>query len=83
MWVCYLIEERVISSSNSSPMGLSVYVHLYYWFDVVTRKLSALDDPNTNLDIARKQRGREAAQLTGNKNIWVSFILCSQRKSFV
>lgn len=69
MWVCYLIKEWVISSSNSSPMGLSIYVHLYYWFDVVTRKLPTLDDPNTNLCIAWKQRGKEAA-LTRNKNIW-------------
>lgn len=47
----YLIKEWVVSPPNPSPVGVSTYVHLNHWFDVVARQLTALDDPNTNLDI--------------------------------
>lgn len=47
----YLIKERVISSSYSSPVRLSTNIHFHHWLDVVARQLSPLDNPNTNLDI--------------------------------
>ena len=67
---CYLIEERVISSSYSSPVSLSACVHLDHRLDVVAGQLSSLDNPNADLDIARISKG---AEQTEQPFIWVFF----------
>lgn len=69
-WTHYLIEERVISSSDSSPVGLSTNMHLHHWFDVVARQLSTLDNPNANLDIASNS---EAAEQTVRQFVWIIY----------
>lgn len=66
----YLVKEWVISPSNSRPVGLSAYVHLNHWLDVVARQLAALDDTNTNLEIAIKS---EAAEQTARQFMWLLF----------
>lgn len=53
----YLIKERAISSSYSSPLGMSTYIHLNHWLDVVARQLSTLDNSNANLDNHKQQWG--------------------------
>lgn len=45
----YLIKERVVSPLDPGPVGLSTHMDLHYGFDVVSRQLTGLDDPNTNL----------------------------------
>lgn len=59
LWTHYLVKKGVISSSNSGPVGLSAYIHLNHWLDVVARQLSTLDNPNTNLHIASNSEAAE------------------------
>lgn len=69
-WTHYLVKEGVISSSDSSPVGLSTNIHLHHWFDVVARQLSTLDNSNANLDIASDS---EAAEQTVRQFIWIVY----------
>lgn len=45
----YLIKERVVPPLDPGPVGLSTHMDLHHGFDVVSRQLTGLDDPNTNL----------------------------------
>lgn len=69
-WSQYLIKERVISSSDSSPVAVFTHIHLNHWLDVVARQLSALNNPNTNLDI---ESNSEAAEQTVTQFIRILF----------
>lgn len=78
-WTYYLIKVWIISSPYSSSVSLAASIHLHHRFDVVPRQLSALDDPNANLNIVSK---REAAKPTLRSSIWKIFVpyscLCLQ-----
>lgn len=47
-------------------MCLSTYVHFNYWFDVVARQLSALDDSDSNLVIAINETAEQWYNLPGS-----------------
>lgn len=50
MCVCeHLIKEGVVSLLDPRPVRLSTHVDLHHWFDVVSRKLSGLDDSDSDL----------------------------------
>ena len=51
----HLVKVGIISSSDSCPVGLSTHIHLHHRPDVIARKLSTLDNPDTNLDVAERQ----------------------------
>lgn len=58
----YLIKERVVPPLDPGPVGLSTHMDLHHRFDVVSRQLTGLDDPNTNLRGGKKKKKR-AVQL--------------------
>lgn len=47
--VSCLIEERVVSSPDSGPVGLSANIHFHHWLYVVAWQLTTLDNTNSNL----------------------------------
>lgn len=51
----YLIKERVVPPLDPGPVGLSTHMDLHHRFDVVSRQLTGLDDPNTNLRGGKKK----------------------------
>lgn len=53
--LAYLIKERVVPPLDPGPVGLAAHMDLHYGFDVVSRQLTGLNDPNTNL----RERGRK------------------------
>lgn len=65
-----LVEERVISSSDSGPVRLSTYIHLNHWLDVVARQLSTLDNPDTDLNIERRSEAAEPTVRTFTRLIY-------------
>lgn len=60
----YLIKERVVPPLDPGPVGLSTHMDLHHGFDVVSRQLTGLDDPNTNL---RKKKEKKKDQLSQNQ----------------
>lgn len=51
LWTLYLIKKRVVSSSNSRPVGLSTHIYFHHGLYVVTRELTGLNNSNANLEI--------------------------------
>lgn len=47
----YLIKEGVVPPLDPGPVSLSTHVNLHDRFDVVSRQLTGLNDPNPNLRI--------------------------------
>lgn len=75
----YLIKEGVVSSPDSSPVGLAIQVHLNHWFDVVARQLAALYDAYTNLDV---RRAPSYQLITATTQTWTLTVTILQLRSF-
>lgn len=68
----YLIKEGVVPPLDPGPVSLSTHVNLHYRFDVVSRQLTGLDDPNPNLRInsAVVEKGVREQTGTGYTRAW-------------